>query len=229
MHVLVQARDNISRKVDRLLNDCLVSADDWLFIKNTRQLVRNVYLIIQYFKYRGTVHEVGTELKEEWEHAQDMPPIAPQDSCLSDIRRAQRKSSASQRVESRHAKFSNLLEELKRREVKQFEEIFSKFSVRETTDLNTSIGVQWREIAKQQIQGLNAERLKEERKSTYLENLEKLKHDCTVKHPREVDIGTNWLMMLLNQNGINIEELLQDIIMIMDKKTTLCLLGNCSH
>lgn len=29
MHVLLQARDNISRKVDRLLNDCLVPADDW--------------------------------------------------------------------------------------------------------------------------------------------------------------------------------------------------------
>lgn len=229
MHVLLQAKDNISRKVDRLLNDCLVSANDWWLIKNTRQLVRNVYLIIQYFKFRGIVKEVGTELHEEWEHAQDMPPIEPQTACFSDIRRAQTKSAAAQRAESRHVRFNNLLEELKRRDIRQYEEVFSKFSVGEITELNTSMGVQWREIAKQQIQGLNAERLKEEKECTYLDNLQKLRHDCTVKHPREVDIGTNWLMMLLNQNGINIEELLRDIVMIMDKETTkvntLCFKG----
>lgn len=152
-------------------------------IKNTRQRVRNVYLIIQYFKYRGIVHEVGTELREEWEHAQQFPAVQPETSCLSDMRRTQNKSLAAQRSESRHTKFTNMLEELKARDIRQYEEIFTKFTVNEITQLNTSMGVQWREVAKQQIQSLNAERLKVERESTYLQNLQNLRHDCTVKHP----------------------------------------------
>ncbi|VDO06319.1 unnamed protein product [Rodentolepis nana] len=110
MHVLIQARDNVYRKVDRLLNDCLVSANDWWLVKNTWQLVRNVYLILQYFKFRETVHEVSTELHEEWEMAQNSPPIEPQIACLSDIRRTRNAINATQRAESRHGKYNNLLE-----------------------------------------------------------------------------------------------------------------------
>nr|CUU98180.1 hypothetical transcript [Hymenolepis microstoma] len=36
----------------------------------------------------------------------------------------------------------------------------------------------------------------------------------------DLELGTNWLMPMLNQNGININELSTDIINIMDKKTT---------
>nr|CDS29136.2 hypothetical protein HmN_000219400 [Hymenolepis microstoma] len=195
MHVLLQAKDNISRKVDRLLNDCLVPADNWWMIKNTRQLVRNVYLIIQYFKYRGVVFEVGTELHEEWQQAQDMPPIQPHVTCDSELRRARTKSTIAERTESRHTKFTNLLDELKRSDIRQFEEIFSAFSVNEiwinmdkkTTKVNRD---------SQQIQSLNAERLQSEKQNSYLQNLQMMKHDCTVKHPREVDIGY-WILLLI--------------------------------
>nr|CDS30831.1 non capsid protein NS 1 [Hymenolepis microstoma] len=206
IHVLIQSRENFGRKVDRLFNDCLVTAEDWWLIKNTRILVRNVYLIIQCFKHRE--------------------PNAP---CTSDIRRAQTKSVFAQCAETRLAKFGNLLKELMKRDTRQFKDIFQKFSVQKIAKMNSSMGVQWREFAKQQILGLNSERLAAERQNTYLDNLQSLKHECFIKSVRDIDLGTSWLMMLLNENHINTEELLRDIINIIIKKTTkvnaLCLKG----
>ncbi|VUZ44508.1 unnamed protein product [Hymenolepis diminuta] len=50
-----------------------------------------------------------------------------------------------------------------------------------------------------------------------------------VKEPRDLDLGKNWLMMVLNGNHIDIHEFLQDIKDIMDKRSmkmnTLCFLG----
>lgn len=229
MHVVFQAKDNVARKVDRLLNDCLLPAENWFDAKSTRQYVRDIYLLLQYFKYRGTVKEVGAEMRDEFEMAHDLQPIEPNHPCHSVLQRQKFRSQAAQRESSRKVKFDSLLSELKSRDVRQFEDIFRLFSVEEITNFNSSIGVQWREIAKQQIQSLNAERLEMEKQCNYLQNLKNLKHECRVANPRDVDIGANWLMMLLNQNGIDIKELLTDIITIMDKKTTkvntLCFKG----
>lgn len=218
LHVLIQARDNVCRKITRLLNDCMVPADEWWIAKATRQYVRNVFQIIQYFKHRGVVKKVGQELEEEWERSLCLPPLEPQSAYYSELKCAKTKSLVAQRAETRQAKFDSLLEELVRRDIRQFEDIFQKFSVQEITKMNSSMGVQWREIAKQQIQSLNAERLQLEQSSSYLENLRNLKHECATKTSKDVEVGTNWLMMLLNQNNINIGDLLQDIVNIMDKK-----------
>ncbi|VDO10617.1 unnamed protein product [Rodentolepis nana] len=134
--------------------------------------------------------------------------------CAPDIRRAQTKSLNVQRAETRQAKFNHFCNELISRDIRQFEDIFNKFSVKEIRQMNSLMGVQWREIAKQQILGLNTQRLKEEKENSYLQNLGNLKHECSVKHSKD----TSWLMMLLNQNGIDISALLNDIIDIMDKK-----------
>ncbi|KAM3180319.1 hypothetical protein ACTXT7_016508, partial [Hymenolepis weldensis] len=77
LHVLIQARDNVSRKINRLLNDCMVPADEWWIAKATRQYVRNVFQLIQYFKHRGIVKKVGQELEEEWERSLCLPPLEP--------------------------------------------------------------------------------------------------------------------------------------------------------
>nr|CDS30832.1 non capsid protein NS 1 [Hymenolepis microstoma] len=63
MHVLLHAKTNVSRKVNRLLNDCLIPPDDWRAMKSTRQLVRNVYRIIQQFKHQvlGIVCQRGEQ------------------------------------------------------------------------------------------------------------------------------------------------------------------------
>nr|CDS33272.1 non capsid protein NS 1 [Hymenolepis microstoma] len=75
-------------------------------------------------------------------------------------------------------------------------------------------------MAKQQIPSLNTERLQVEQASSYPNNLRNLKHDCTKKDDKDLELGTNWLMMMLNQSGININELLTDIINIIYTKTT---------
>ncbi|KAM3171139.1 hypothetical protein ACTXT7_017222 [Hymenolepis weldensis] len=122
-----------------------------------------------------------------------------------------------------------LLEQLKERDIRSFDEIFKFFTVEEITDFNSTIGVQWREIAKQQLQSPNNKRLETELTNGYLENLKNLRHECQVVCERDVEIGSNWLMMMLNHNGIDIGELLKDIVNIMDKRTkkvnTLCFKG----
>ncbi|VDO06315.1 unnamed protein product [Rodentolepis nana] len=197
------------------------ATSDYIPVERIPEPAFRSYYTLIYFKHRGTVVEVGSELHEEWLNAQDMPSIAPNSPCRSDTRRAQTKAAFAQRADSRQAKFDGLHAELMRRDIRQFDEILHKFFVKGITKLNSSMGVQWREIAKQQIQG--------GKENNYLQNLEKLEHECTAKNPRNVEIGTNWLMMLLNQNGINIEELLHDIVMITDKATpkvnTLCFKG----
>nr|CDS33270.1 hypothetical protein HmN_000500800 [Hymenolepis microstoma] len=46
-----KAKENVSRKVDRLLNDYPVPAEDWFTAKSTRQYACDIYSLLQYFKF----------------------------------------------------------------------------------------------------------------------------------------------------------------------------------
>nr|CDS29534.1 hypothetical transcript [Hymenolepis microstoma]CDS29538.1 hypothetical transcript [Hymenolepis microstoma] len=51
MHVVFQAKENVSRKGGSLLNDCPVPAEDWFTAKSARQYSRDIYSLLQYFKF----------------------------------------------------------------------------------------------------------------------------------------------------------------------------------
>ncbi|VDO15942.1 unnamed protein product [Rodentolepis nana] len=85
------------------------------------------------------------------------------------------------------------------------------FFVRETTFVNSSIGVQWGEVARQQIRALNNERLAKEKTNAYLRNLSKLQHYCHVKHREDIGLGASWLIAILSANIVDIGSLLGDI------------------
>nr|CDS28210.1 hypothetical protein HmN_000802600 [Hymenolepis microstoma] len=84
---LSMVKENASRKVDRLLNDCPVPAEDWFTAKSTRQYARDIYLLLQYFKFHVTLKQVSEEMMEEMETARDLMPVEPTLPCLSAIRR----------------------------------------------------------------------------------------------------------------------------------------------
>nr|CUU97699.1 hypothetical transcript [Hymenolepis microstoma] len=229
MHVVLHATYNVGRKVNRLLTDCGVAQNEWFRVKSTRQLVRNLNFLLQYLKGRGVVKEVGVEMRDEWETARDMPPVEQPMPCSSDMRRARIRAARNWKTEQKNQKYHNLLEELCIRQVRSFDEAFHKFSPDEITFLNSSIGIQWLQVAKQQIQALNNERLAKEMTNTYLQNLNELPHECHVKHRRDIVLGATWLRTMFNANSIDIGALLGDVVQIMDKKTakinTLCFQG----
>nr|CDS34279.1 non capsid protein NS 1 [Hymenolepis microstoma]CUU98103.1 non capsid protein NS 1 [Hymenolepis microstoma] len=70
------------------------------------------------------------------------------------------------------------------------------------------------------MQSPNTQRLKDEQTKSHLENRRGMKHEYSVGNTRDIDLGTNWLMMMLSQHGIDIDELLKDIAYIMDRKKT---------
>ncbi|VDO02512.1 unnamed protein product [Rodentolepis nana] len=229
MHVVLRADYNVGRKVNRLLTDCSVAQDELFRVKSTLQLVRNLNFLLRYFKARGEVKEVGLEMRDEWETARQMPPIEPPSSCSSDNRRARIQTSRELKGEHRMHKYFNLLEELRIRQVRTFDEVFHKFNVDEITLMNSSIGIQWGEVARQQIRALNNERLAKEKTNPYLQNLHELPHDCHVKCREDIELGAGWLIAMLNANSIDIGALLGDIVQIMDKRktkiNTLCFRG----
>ncbi|VUZ41148.1 unnamed protein product [Hymenolepis diminuta] len=59
-----------------------------------------------------------------------------------------------------------------------------------------------------------------EQSQSCLQNLQSLEHKCNINSPRDLEFGKNWLMILLNSNGIDINELLQNTINVVDKKST---------
>uniref|UniRef100_A0A0R3TVC2 ABC transporter ATP-binding protein n=1 Tax=Rodentolepis nana TaxID=102285 RepID=A0A0R3TVC2_RODNA len=68
------------------------------------------------------------------------------------------------------------LEELRIRNVRTLDEVSYKFNAYGTIFMNSSIGVQWGEVARQQIRALNNERLAKEKTNAYLRNLSELQH-----------------------------------------------------
>nr|CDS33100.1 hypothetical protein HmN_000483500 [Hymenolepis microstoma] len=72
--------------------------------KMPTKTVRNVYLLLRYFKSRGQVREAGYELREEWEMAQELTALEPNQSCRSDIRPSRTKSLVAQRSDDRKAR-----------------------------------------------------------------------------------------------------------------------------
>lgn len=132
--------------MERILNYCSVAEADRLVIRNTRQLVTNITLLLWYFKYRGEMHKVAFELSDEWETVMHMYPLEPKEGCFNQDRGSQRKSITISRGHKLTEKLLNLLEELKRRDVLQFDDIYRKFTVEESTAFTSQIGAQWREI-----------------------------------------------------------------------------------
>nr|CDS26524.1 hypothetical protein HmN_000677500 [Hymenolepis microstoma] len=70
-------------------------------------------------------------------------------------------------MEQRHM-YLNLLEELRSREVRSFDEAFQKFTPEEITAFNAYMGIQWCDVAKDMIRALNCEREAKERANTHL-------------------------------------------------------------
>ncbi|VDO09806.1 unnamed protein product [Rodentolepis nana] len=97
-------------------------------------------------------------------------------------------------------KFFNHLEELRIRHVRSLDEVFHKFNAYETTFMNSSIGVQLGEVARQQIRALNNERLAKGKTNTYLRNLRELQHFYHAKHREDIELCASWLIVMLNAN-----------------------------
>lgn len=74
IHVVFESPNNISKKVDNLLNDCRVPKDLWLQVRATRQLVRDIYRLLQYFTSRGGIKKVKNHMMEEYFASLNLPP-----------------------------------------------------------------------------------------------------------------------------------------------------------
>lgn len=62
--------------------------------------------------------------------------------------------------------------------------------------------------------------LEREEMQSHLQNLVTMQHNCLIKGLRVTQIGANWLNMMLNRNHVDTRQLIEDIVFIMDKKTT---------
>ncbi|KAM3180155.1 hypothetical protein ACTXT7_016859 [Hymenolepis weldensis] len=175
LHVLIKCSGNIGRKIHRVLKDCGVPLGEWHQRKLTKILVNNPVKIIRYFKYRNIPVIIGNDLRDVWEVAKYMPPLTTDEQCYGIQIRQQTKAAIDNRVANRTNRYKVLHEELRRRSVRDFEDIYTIFTVDEILQFNASIGLQWREIAKQAISCINRQELLEERTRTYLGNLKQKK------------------------------------------------------
>ncbi|VUZ47607.1 unnamed protein product [Hymenolepis diminuta] len=65
IHGVFDSPNNITRKIDNLLNDCRIPRDKWLHIKATCQLVRDIYKLLQYFNSRGEIKMIRNYMMGE--------------------------------------------------------------------------------------------------------------------------------------------------------------------
>ncbi|VUZ56231.1 unnamed protein product [Hymenolepis diminuta] len=108
-------------------------------------------------------------------------------------------------------------------------DIFTTFNIEKVTIFNPIIGQHWKNVVRQYIVTINNERYLLEKSHSFIKNLLFLQHNCNIKGEHDVELGFNWLMMLLNTNATVIHIFLEDIKDIMDKKcmkvNTLCFIG----
>ncbi|VDL58086.1 unnamed protein product [Hymenolepis diminuta] len=112
------------------------------------------------------------------EHAQNVPALDTADQCYGIQLRTLTKAALNDKTENQVKKYESLYEELKRRGVSDYDDIYPIFTVHEIMQFKASIGFQWREIAKQAIQAINREDLLLEETPTYLQNLQEKRHEC---------------------------------------------------
>ncbi|VDL63081.1 unnamed protein product [Hymenolepis diminuta] len=103
-------------------------------------------------------------------------------------------------MHNRFDKLINLKEEVIRRNIRHPREIFSAFNVDEVPFLNATLGQCLKEVVKQYIATIDNEKFILEKSQSYIENLQTMTHNCYNKEPKDLELGTNWLMMLLNSN-----------------------------
>ncbi|VDL58456.1 unnamed protein product [Hymenolepis diminuta] len=229
LHVLFKCSGNVGRKMERILRDAGVPISEWYQAKMTKIIVNNPVKMIQYFKFRNTPVIIGAELRDIFEIARSMPPLETAEQCYGIQLRTQTKAALNNKVDNRVSKYESLYEELKRRGVRDFDDMYTIFTVHEIMHFNANIGLQWREIAKQAIQAINREDLLLEQTRTYLENLQEKRHDCYADSEENIQRGVDWLEFMFNMNHIPVYALLTDIIKIMDMKVNkvncLCFYG----
>ena len=126
-----------------------------------------------------------------------MPALESADQCYGIQLRTQSKAAINSKNDNRISKYKNLYQQLKRRGVTDFGRIYRHFSADEIMYFNATIGLQWREIAKQAISAINEEELQLEESRSFLENLKEKKHDCYATSPGNLERGVEWLEFML--------------------------------
>lgn len=148
------------------------------------------------------------------------------------FRHTNAKAAINNKIDNRVNKYEGLYEELKRRGVRDYDDIYTIFTVHEIMNFNGSIGLQCREIAKQAIQAISREDLLLKQIRTYLENLQEKRHDCYADSEENIQRGVDWLEFMFNMNHIPVHALLTDIIKILDMKVNkvncLCSYGQAN-
>lgn len=173
--------------MDKILCDYGVLTGERYQAKLTKILVRNAMKIVQYFKFRNQPILIGNDLGDIWETPRTMPPLESAEQCFGIQMRTQTKVGINGKIDNRVTKYNMLQEELQRRGIRDFDEIYTVFTVPKIMRFNASIGLQWREIAKQAVCAINRQGLLEEQTRTYLENLKEKKHDCYATSPGNIE------------------------------------------
>ncbi|VDL58314.1 unnamed protein product [Hymenolepis diminuta] len=148
LHILIKCNGNVGGKIDRVLRDCNVPPGDWYQAKLTKILVNNPVKIIRYFKFHNEPIIIGNDLRDIWGITDHFPALESAYQCCGIQLRTQTKIALNNRISNRTNKYKTLHEELLRRGVRDFKDIFTIFTVDEIMQFNASIGLQWREITK---------------------------------------------------------------------------------
>ncbi|KAM3183334.1 hypothetical protein ACTXT7_010564 [Hymenolepis weldensis] len=138
------------------------------------------------------------------------PRQSPKAVCQVEIKDSERRSEEVQSSSSRLVisgpntpeglddRYNVLHEELVRRSFKGFDEIYTVFTTQKINICNATLGLQWREVAKQQINAINLLNILEERSRSYLENLWGKKYDFYLSK----DANLQWGLLNMNRQRL---------------------------